>query len=231
MNIIQKVFVEPFQKCYENMLYFIPNLLTFFMLLIAGIVIGYIIKIIFSRVLKAVKLDKFAERSGIFEVMSKGGVKEPPSIIVAKLIGWLTVLTFIVIAFQALKIPTVEHLLERFFLYLPNIFVAVVILMVGYLLSNFFGRAALIALVNAGTKNAGMISKFTRFTVFVFSATMALEQLGIGRDTVIIAFTIIFGGVVLAGAIACGLGGKDIARDYLEKKMKEDDKKDEIHHL
>jgi uncharacterized membrane protein len=103
--------------------------------------------------------------------------------------------------------------------------------MVGYLLSNFFGRAALIALVNAGTKNAGMISKFTRFTVFVFSATMALEQLGIGRDTVIIAFTIIFGGVVLAGAIACGLGGKDIARDYLEKKMKEDDKKDEIHHL
>jgi uncharacterized membrane protein YwzB len=231
MNIIQKVFVEPFQKCYENMLYFIPNLLTFFMLLIAGIVIGYIIKIIFSRVLKAVKLDKFAERSGIFEVMSKGGVKEPPSIIVAKLIGWLTVLTFIVIAFQALKIPTVEHLLERFFLYLPNIFVAVVILMVGYLLSNFFGRAALIALVNAGTKNAGMISKFTRFTVFVLSATMALEQLGIGRDTVIIAFTIIFGGVVLAGAIACGLGGKDIARDYLEKKMKEDDKKDEIHHL
>jgi len=231
MNIIQKVFVEPFQKCYENMLYFIPNLLTFIMLLIAGIVIGYIIKIIFSRVLKAVKLDKFAERSGIFEVMSKGGVKEPPSIIVAKLIGWLTVLTFIVIAFQALKIPTVEHLLERFFLYLPNIFVAVVILMVGYLLSNFFGRAALIALVNAGTKNAGMISKFIRFTVFVFSATMALEQLGIGRDTVIIAFTIIFGGVVLAGAIACGLGGKDIARNYFEKKMKEDDKEDEIHHL
>lgn len=231
MNIIQKVFVEPFQKCYENMLYFIPNLLTFFMILIAGIVIGYIIKIIFSRILKAIKLDKFAERSGIFEVMSKGGVKEPPSIIVAKLIGWLTVLTFIVIAFQALKIPTVEHLLERFFLYLPNIFVAVVILMVGYLLSNFFGRAALIALVNAGTKNAGMISKFIRFTVFVFSATMALEQLGIGRDTVIIAFTIIFGGVVLAGAIACGLGGKDIARNYFEKKMKEDDKEDEIHHL
>lgn len=231
MNIIQKVFVEPFQKCYENMLYFIPNLLTFFMLLIAGIVIGYIIKIIFSRILKAVKLDKLAERSGMFEVMSKGGVKEPPSVIIARLIGWLTVLTFVVIAFQALKIPTVEHLLERFFLYLPNIFVAIVILMVGYLLSNFFGRATLIALVNAGIKNAGMISKFIRFTVFVFSATMALEQLGIGRDTVIIAFTIIFGGVVLAVAIACGLGGKDIARDYLEKKMKEDDRKDEIQHL
>jgi len=231
MYIIEKIFIEPFRKCYENMLYFIPNLLTFFILIIAGIVVGYIFKVLFSRIFKAVKLDKFAERFGIFEIMSKGGMKEPPSVIIARLIGWLTVFTFIVIAFQALKIPTVEHLLERFFLYLPNIFVALIILLLGYMLSNFFGRAVLIALVNAGSKNARLISKFTHFTVFVFSATMALEQLGIGRDTVIIAFTIIFGGVVLAVAIACGLGGKDIAKEYLEKRIKEDDKKDDIEHL
>lgn len=60
---------------------------------------------------------------------------------------------------------------------------------------------------------------------------MALEQLGIGRETIIISFSIIFGGIVLALAIAFGLGGRDIAKEYIEKKIKGDEKKDEISHL
>ncbi len=114
---------------------------------------------------------------------------------------------------------------------LPNVFVAALILLFGYLLGNFFGRAALIASVNAGIRFSGLIGKFVKFTVFILSATMALEQLGIGRETVIIAFAIIFGGIVLALAIAFGLGGRDIAKAYLEKKMKGEEKKDEISHL
>jgi hypothetical protein len=76
-----------------------------------------------------------------------------------------------------------------------------------------------------------MIGRFVKYLVFVLAATMALEQLGIGRDTVIITFSLIFGGIVLAMAIAFGLGGKDIAREYLEKKVKGEEKKDEISHL
>jgi hypothetical protein len=231
MNTIQRVFMEPFQKCYENLLFFLPNLLTSLIILIIGIVLAYVLKIVVSRFLRAIKLDRFAERSGLFEVLSKSGVKESSSTLISKVIEWLTVLTFVIIAMQNLKIPTVERLVERLFLYLPNIFVAAMILVLGYLLSNFFGRAVLIASVNSGIKSSGLIGKCTRFAVFILSATMALEQLGIGKDTVIIAFTVVFGGLVLAMAIAFGLGGKDIARDYLEKKIKDSEQEDEIRHL
>ena len=74
--------------------------------------------------------------------------------------------------------------------------------------------------MNAGFKASGLIGKFVKLTVFLLLAvTMALEQLGIGRGTIIIAFAIIFGGIVLALAIAFGLGGRNIAKDYLEKKL------------
>ncbi len=75
------------------------------------------------------------------------------------------------------------------------------------------------------------MGRFVRFTVFMLAATMALEQLGIGRETVVIAFAIIFGGIVLTFAIAFGLGGRDSAKEYLEKKLKGEEKEDDISHL
>lgn len=233
MNFLQRIIIEPFESCYEKMLTFLPYFLTSLALFIAGIILGVLLRIVFMRIFKALNLDKVADRLGLLEMLLRGGIKEPPSSFIARIIEWLTIFTFAVVALQTLRIPTVEHLLERFFLYLPNVFTAAVILLFGYILSNFFGRAALIASVNAGLKKAGMLGKFVKMTVFIFSATMALEQLGIGRETVIIAFAIVFGGIVLALAIAFGFGGKEMARDYLEKNVgdKGEETKDDIDHL
>jgi hypothetical protein len=196
-----------------------------------GLAIGLILKNIFLRIFRAVKLDKFSETSGLVELLYKGGIKEPISQIIARFIGWLTIIGFLIVALYSLDIPAVEQILERFILYLPNIFVAAIILLLGYLLSNFFGRAALVASVNAGIKLSGLIGKIVKLSVFLLALTMALEQLGIGRGTIVIAFSIILGGVVIALAIAFGLGGKDIAREYLEKKIRCEEKKDDISHL
>jgi hypothetical protein len=164
-------------------------------------------------------------------LIHKGGIREPISQIIARFIGWLTIIGFSIVALNSLDIPAVERILEQFILYLPNIFVAAIILLLGYLLSNFFGRAALVASVNAGIKLSGLIGKIVKLSVFLLALTMALEQLGIGRGTIVIAFSIILGGVVIALAIAFGLGGKDIAREYLEKKIRCEEKKDDISHL
>ena len=137
---------------------------------------------------------------------------------------------FGIISLSSLNVPAIERLLERFFLYLPDLFVAVIILLIGYVLGNFFCRAALIASVNAGIRFSGLVGKLVKFTVFILSATMALEQLGIGKGTIIIAFAIIFGGVVFALCIAFGLSKRDIAKEYLEKKVKGEEK-DEIEHI
>jgi hypothetical protein len=165
--------------------------------------------------------------------LSLRGISEPAPSLFSRIIGWLIIFTFLIISLRALNVPTILRILENLFLYLPNIFIATFILFIGYLLSNFLGRAALIACVNAGLKMSGIIGKFVKFTVFFLSVTMALEQLGIGEETVLIAFAIIYGGVVLALAIAFGIGGKDSAKEYIDKRLKgdEEDEKDEFEHL
>lgn len=230
-NLLQKIIIEPFDKFLDNLLQFLPNVLSSILILISGIILGLILKTLFLRFFHAIKLDKFSERSGVVEMLQKGGVKEPLSFILSKLISWITIISFLFLSLQSLNIPTIERVLERFILYLPNIFIAAFIFFVGYLLGNFLGRAALIAAVNAGWKVSGLIGRLVKLTVFLLAVTMALEQLGIGRGTIVIAFAIIFGGVVLALAIAFGLGGRDIAKEYLEKKIKGEEKKDEINHL
>jgi hypothetical protein len=230
-NFLERVVIEPFDTFLERFQQFLPNLLSFILVLFAGIVLGLVLKTIFLRFFRAIKLDKFSERSGMVEMLKKGGVEESISHILARLISWLTVISFFILSLRSLNVPVIERILERFILYLPNVFVATVILFFGYMLSNFLGRTALIAAVNAGLKLAGLLGRFVKLTIFLLAVTMALEQLGIGRETIIISFAIIFGGLVLALALAFGLGGRDIAKEYLEKKIKGDEKKDEISHL
>lgn len=230
-NFLEKVIIEPFNRFLERSQEFLPNLISFILVLFVGIVLGFVLKNIFLRFFRAIKLDKFSERSGMVEMLKKGGVKEPISLVLSRLIFWLTIIIFFIMSLRSLSVPVIEQILERFILYLPNVFIAAVILSLGYLLSNFLGRTALIASVNAGLKLSGLIGKFVKLTVFLLAVTMALEQLGIGRETIIISFAIIFGGIVLALALAFGLGGRDIAKEYLEKKIKGDEKKDEISHL
>ena len=193
--------------------------------------IGWLLRTISARIFRTLKLDRFAESLGLKEVLNKGGIKDPLSELLSRIIGWITVITFTIIALRALAVPSVEGLLERFLLYLPNVFAAALILFVGYLLSNFLGRAALIASVNAGLKVSGLIGRLVKLTIFILSVTMSLEQLGIGSSTIVVAFAIVFGGIILALALALGLGGRDIAKEYLENKFKNDEKKDEINHL
>ena len=231
MSISERVIIEPFERLYEQILQFLPNFLAALLLFIVGIVIGWLLRTISARIFRTLKLDRFAESLGLKEVLNKGGIKDPLSELLSRIIGWITVITFTIIALRALAVPSVEGLLERFLLYLPNVFAAALILFVGYLLSNFLGRAALIASVNAGLKVSGLIGRLVKLTIFILSVTMSLEQLGIGSSTIVVAFAIVFGGIILALALAPGLGGRDIAKEYLENKFKNDEKKDEINHL
>jgi hypothetical protein len=230
-GFLERVIIQPFDRFLERLLEFLPDIMTSILIFVAGIVLGIILKSVFLRFFQAIKIDRFSERSGAVEMMKKGGIKEPLSVIIAKLLGWVTVISFLILSLRTLNIPAIEQILERFILYLPNVFVAAVIVFLGYFLGNFLGRASLIASVNAGFRMAGLIARFVKLTIIFLSITMALEQLGIGRETIIIAFAVIFGGVVFALSLAFGLGGRDIAKEFLEKKIKGEERKDEINHL
>ncbi len=231
MDILRRIFLEPLERSLDKLIQFLPSFFMALFLLIAGLILGLVLRALFSRVLAAAGLDRIADKLGIHEVLTRGGVKASFSGLVARMVQWFTIAVFIVLATQTMGIPPLGHLLEDLVLYIPKMVVAAVILFFGYLLADFFGRATLVAAVNAGVDRSRFVGRFVKLVVFLFAATMALEHLGIGRETVLVAFAIILGGVVLACAIAFGLGAQHLARDYLEKKARGEDREDEFDHL
>ena len=155
MDFLQRIIIEPFMSFSSSVLEFLPYFLSAIIIFVFGIFCGVALRVLFAKVLKTVGLDRFFERFGTPEFLKKGGVKDPLSVLLAKLVQWITIIIVTGMSLQALRIPAVEKLLATFLLYLPNILVAVVMLMIGYLLGNFLGRAALIAGVNAGIRISG----------------------------------------------------------------------------
>jgi hypothetical protein len=230
-KIFSQVLYEPLQVFLKNIVKFIPNLLAAIFVLLVGILVFWVARFLISRVLKLFRVDHFAERMGVHRVMVRGGIRESLSGIIGRFFAWIILLLFIVMALGTLNVPAIEHLIEKLLLYIPNILVALVILLAGIMLANFVGRAALIASVNAGFRLSGMIGKSAKLIILLISISIAMEHLGIGKETVHISFAIIFGAIALAFAIALGFGGRDLAKEYLERMLRRDDKKDDITHL
>ncbi len=231
MDLLDRFINEPFQHVIERLLAFLPHLLMAAVILLIGFVAGWMTKVILRRILVLLKMDTYAERGGLSSLLTKGGLREPLSLLLSRIAGGLVVFSFFLIALSNLNLKVLDHLIERVFDYLPNIFVAGIIVMLGYMLGNFFGRAALIASVNAGMQLSRFVGRCVRILIFTLAVLIALEHLGIGKETVLLTFTILFSGVVLALAIAFGLGGRDLAREFLEKKLRARPKEDDIHHL
>lgn len=232
-SFIDKIIIQPLGEVVQKLVAFLPSLLTGIVVLAVGLLFAWLIKLLVIRIIRLLKLDAAFARSGVTEALQKMAVKDTPAKLIGRMFFWLVVFIFFVLALSVMRVPVIDQLLERFLLYLPNIFVALIVLAFGWFLGNFLGRATLIASVNAGFKPAGPISKGVKGIILLFAFVMAFEQLGIGRGTVIAAFAIVFGGAVLALALAFGLGGRDLARTFLEKRIKKNGNadNDDLRHL
>jgi hypothetical protein len=230
-RITERVLFEPFGRFLENVLALLPEVLMAFLVFVFGIVLAFLARILLSRLFRALNLDRLSGRTGATDIFLKGGIHEQPSVLLARFIAWLVVIFFTFLALYSLKVPTVQQVLQRLVFYIPNLFAGILVLVLAYLAGDFFGRAALIAAVNSGVRSARLVSRAVKAGIVFLGLTIALEQVGLGPQTAVIAFAIVFGGVVLALALAFGLGGADIARKYLEDRAKDDRKDDDLSHL
>lgn len=214
---------------------FLPNLLAMVTILIIGFLIAWIVKKILFRFLTAIQFDRVSERWGLTHILSKGGMTYSPAGLLSRSFYWLIVLITLILGINALEVAATQNFIVQFFNYLPHLFAAVIIMVIGYLIAIFLGQATLIAAVNAQMESARFFSRSVRWFLIILSLTMALYHLGIAEKVIIAAFTIIFGGVVLALAISFGWGGRELARDFLEKlykrKEKEGEEQDRISHI
>lgn len=224
--------VEAFRDMMKRVGLVLPKLLALLSFILLGVIVGLAIKAVLQRLLKAVRLDVLSEKWGLQAALTKAGFKQPLSQVVGRLAFWTVFVLFVFMGVDALDLPATAGLMGKILGFLPSVVAAGFLLLVGVLLGNFFAEATLIATVNAQIQEARFIANFVRWGIFLLTAAMVLTQLGIAKEIVVAAFSILFGGVVLALSIAVGLGGRNIARDMLERRWRKDKEDgDDVTHL
>lgn len=221
---------EPINEFLRGFISFLPGLLAMLFILILGFISAWIVRIVLLRIFKVINFDIWCDRVGLTAIIRKGDVWAKPSEVFGRILFWFLIILFLMIGLSALQLKTIDGLIAQFFLYIPRAFSALLILIVGYIFAGFVSRAVLIAAVNSGYHYAKILAEAVRLLFVVLILAMSLEQLQIAPGIVMAAFSIIFGGIVLALAIAFGVGGIDAAKRIIERGGEErrEEKKEEV---
>jgi len=228
---LKTALVGTFQRFEERALAFLPNFFALVILLFAGWIVAAVVRSLLGRALRAIRFDRWCEQMGIVQVLRRAEIRRAPSYLLAQAFFWLLFLFFLVVGLEQLEIALVSRMLAAVFGYLPRVVAALLILVGGFLLANFLARAALLAAVNAHLASARLLAGGVRLLIVSIALAMALEQLALAAHIVVAAFSIFFGGVTLALAIAFGLAGRDLARDVLRRQFSPRREEDELSHL
>ena len=233
-ELIVAELTEATREIVGSMARFLPHLLEMLIIVIAGWIIAYFLKYIVRTILRLIRFDKMSEHAGAAQLLNKAALP-PPTELLSRFVFWLAWLGFILIGISVLDIVGMQEHISSFFGFLPRLFAGLFLLVVGLLAASFFSRAALLAAVNANLPSPRLVSSLIRVLIVVFTLSMFFEEIGLAEHTVLVAFTLVFGALMLGMAIAFGLGGQDLARRYLERRLLYDkDKKeeqDELSHL
>lgn len=211
------VFIASLTSFWTEMAGFVPKLIAALVLLFLGWIIAKVMRAGTTHLLKLVHFDVLAEKSGIEAFLKQGNLDLSLGKILGEVIYWLVLMVVVVTVSNSLGLHMVADLFNKVALYIPNIIVAILVLVFGTLLARFLNRLIFAYLNNMGVDGALTISTISEYAVQLFVVFVALEQLQIGTLLLTAAFQIAFGAVCLALAIAFGLGGRDWAAGVIQR--------------
>jgi len=217
------IFLESLRSFWSELSMSLPKLLGAIILLILGWLVARLFRRLTRKFLKLLKVDELAEKSGIEDFLIQGGVKFTTVTLISALVYWFVLLAVLLAALNSLGLHVAADLFNRIILYLPNVLVAIIVLIVGTLFAKFVRAATFTYLSNVGIAGAELISGIAQYALLIFAVSITLEQLQIGGEILVSAFQIAFGAVCLALAIAFGLGGKEWAAKILDNLSKRAD--------
>ncbi len=214
------ILLDSMKESWQQILSFLPRVLMTLALLIIGWGVAKLLRRLALRVFRLIHLDEMAEKAGLDDVLLQGGVRFTTATILANAIYWLILFAILLALLNTLGLGAAAGLVDRIVFYIPNVVLAVMILVFGTLFARFVGGAAFTYLSNIGSTAAEPISAVAKYAVLFFVLSLAFEQLAIQSQILIAGFQIAFGSACLALALAFGLGGRDWAANVLERYWK-----------
>lgn len=189
----------------------IPKIIAFILIIVIGWFVASLLAKIVASVLRAIKFNELATRAGLSDFIRKMEMKTDASGFLAGIVKWFVRLIALVVAFDALGLPAVSQVLQQLLLWLPNLVVALVVLVIGGLVATALSKIVRGATAKAGLGNPDLLAKIASVAVWAFAIIIAVNQIGIGVALVNTLFMAVVGALALALGLAFGLGGKDTA--------------------
>jgi hypothetical protein len=210
---------------FSNVLYsvaeFLPNFVVAIVIVIVGWIVGVIVGKAVAHIIRALKVDNALRGTEVEKTVHRGGFKLDIGALLGGIVKWFLIVAFLLAALDVLGLAQVNFFLQSVLLYIPNVVVAVLILLIAAVVADVLEKIVRGSASAAGFRSAGFLGSVTRWAIWIFAILAALYQLGIAAGFVQTLFTGVIIALSLAFGLAFGLGGQDAAGKYIEK-MRDD---------
>ncbi|MAZ40499.1 hypothetical protein CL654_00040 [bacterium] len=197
---------------------FVPKLFVALVVFIVGWIFGALIGRFVAQIINALKVDKALERARVDEVVGRAGFQLNTGKFFGKLVEWFIIIIFLIVAFDVLGLPEINVFLRETVLgYLPDVFVAAIILVIAALIADAVGKVVVGSAKAAQLPSAHFLGGVSKWAIWVFAIIAALDRLGIASELLLTLFTGLVYMLAIAGGIAFGWGGKDAAQRFIER--------------
>lgn len=211
------VVIEPLRAFLVQIGAYLPRLAVAIVVLIVGWLVAKAARFAFVKAMRALNFHVLTERAGVDGFLQQGGTESDTTDVFGVVIYWVVVLVALIIAFNGLGLTQVTDLLTRVLLFLPKLLVGLLVIIFGSYFGRFVGNAVQTYLRNIGISDAELLGRVAQYAIVVFVVLIAIDQLDIGGALVQQTFLILLAGVVLALALAFGIGGRDWAAGLLAR--------------
>lgn len=201
-----------FNSAFYAVVNFIPRFLAGAIIFLIGVIIASILKQVVLSLFKTLKLEEILKKYGVPEVKDQFSWSN----ILSEIVRWFVIIVFLIPTADVWGLQRIITVLNDFLNYLPNVFVAAVIAMIGLVFARLSHDVVLASAKGVDEQTANAIASVTRWAVNVFVFLAVLNQLGVATDLVRILFTGLVAMIAIAGGIAFGLGGQGAAKDIVE---------------
>src|SRR6266478_1411630 len=209
--------VEATREFLHQIAAFLPRLLLALVVVAVGWLFAKAVRFAVERALRAMNFNVLTERAGTDNFLRQTGMRGDTTTLLGIVAFWLVVLATLIIAFNGLGLTYITDLLGRVVLFTPKLLIAMLIVVFGSYCARFVGNAVQSYCADAQIPDAEMLGRIVRYVIMTFVVMIALSQVEVGGDIVQRTFLIILAGLVLALALAFGLGGKEWAAAMLER--------------
>ena len=210
-----------FKNLWLGVVGFVPNLVVAVVVVLLGWGIGVLFGRVVSQIMKMIKIDEALRKAGVEDFLNRGGINLNSGAFLGGLVRWFIMLVFLIGAFEILHLSQVTSFLRDILNYLPQVIVAVLILIAAGLVAEAMKKVVLSSAMAAEVSSAGFLATVTKWVVWVFAILVALSQLGIAAGLVQTIFTGLVVALSLGLGLAFGLGGQEAAARAIEKVSKE----------